>query len=232
MSTESKQTTSTEKPSIEEKLLHSTRQFWGQYSKLIVGALTGLVLVIAGYFAYQNFVVAPAEAEANEAIWKAQASFKIDSFNLALKGDGTKLNPGLLKVISKHDGTKAANLAHFYAGICYLKLGDFNNAIKNLEAFAAKDEELLMRKYGSLGDAYAESGKNEQAIENYSKAASAFETDEAGSAEYLFRLAQLNDKLGKTKEAVEAFSAIKDKYPQTPRAAEVEKYLAKLGETK
>lgn len=215
----------------EDKILETTQQFWSKNSKWIVGLMAVVILGTAGYIGYDKFVKAPAEAVAQEAIWSAEANFKTDSFKLALNGDGTKNNPGFLKVITKHSGTKSANLAHFYAGICYLQLGEFANAVKHLQDFSTNDPVLLMRKYGSLADAYAEQGKTEDAIQNYRKAATAFETDEANSSEYLFRLAQLYDKLGKTQEAIESFNALKEKFPLSLRANDVDKYLARLGVT-
>lgn len=218
--------------STEEKVVESTQQFWSKNSKIITALVIGIVIGVGGFLAYYNFIKKPAETEANEAIWTAQLNYKNDSFALALNGDGSKANPGFLKVISKHSGTKAANLASFYAGTCYLSLGDFKNAAKYLEDFSTSDNELQLRKFGSLGDAYAEAGSNDKAIENYKKAASVFETDETSSSEYLFRLAQLYDKLGKSKEAIETFNSLKEKFPLTLRAAEADKYLARLGETK
>lgn len=230
MSTEANQSKAAAK-SLEEKMLETSQQFWSKNSKWIVGLFAVVILGATGYIGYDKFIKAPAEAAAQEAIWPAEAKFKIDSFQLALQGDGTKNNPGFLKVISKHSGTRAANLAHFYAGVCYLQLGDYANAVKQLKEFSTTDKVLLMRTYGSLADAYAEQGKSEEAIEHYRKAATTFETDEANSSEYLFRLGQLYDKMGKTQEAVKAFSDVKEKFPMSLRANEVDKYLARLGVT-
>lgn len=230
MATEVKQPEVIIPKSSEEKLVETTQQFWSKNSKFIVGGVVGLLLLIGGYIAYQKFFKAPAEAEANEAIWTAQANYKIDSFRLALNGDGTKANPGFLKVISKHGGTKAGNLAHFYAGTCYLQLGDFTNAIKHLEDFSTDQEEVKLRAAGSLGDAYAELGKNDKAAEQYKKASTIFEKDEINSSEYLYRLAHLYDKMGKNSEAIAAFKSLKEKYPNTQHGRDADKYLAKLGE--
>lgn len=215
----------------EENLIESTQKFWSRYSKYIVSTAVAAVVLIAGYYAYWNFIQLPKETEANEAIWTAQSNFKIDSFRLALNGDGTKVNPGFLKVINKHGGTQAANLAEFYAGICFLQLGEYPKAVEHLKAFSTDDPVLQMRQYGSLGDAYSEQGKNEEAISNYKKAAAAFTTDEANSAEYLFRLGHLYEKLGKEKDAIEAFTTLKQKFPLSLRASEVDKYLGRLGQT-
>ena len=230
MTTEVKQPEVIVTKTSEERLVETTQQFWSKNSKLIVGGVVAVALLIGGLVIYQNYFKAPAEAEANEAIWTAQANYKIDSFRLALNGDGTKMNPGFLKVISKHGGTKAANLAQFYAGTCFLQLGDFNNAIKYLEKFSTDQLEVKLRAAGSLGDAYAELSKYEPAIEQYRKAATIFEKDEVNSSEYLYRLAHLYDKMGKNSDAINAFKSLKEKFPTSSHGREADKYLAKLGE--
>ncbi len=230
MATEAKQPEVIVPKSSEEKLVQSTKDFWSKNSKFIVYGFTAVVLLVGGYMGYNNYFKAPAESAANELIWKAEQNFKIDSFRLALNGDGSKANPGFLRIIRNQGGTKAGNLSKFYAGICYLQLGDFNNATKYLEDFSTDQSELKLRAAGSLGDAYAELGKNDKAIEYYKKASTAFENDEINSSEYLYRLAQLQDKLGKSDDAIESFKSLKQKYPLTSRGQEADKYLAKLGD--
>lgn len=214
--------------STEERVVDSARDFWGKNNKLITYAVVGLVVVIGGYFAYNNFFKGPAEAKAAEAIWKAEDYFRQDSFKLALNGDGK--SPGFLKVISAHGGTKAGNLAKFYAGACYMQLGDFNNAIKQLKDFSTDQVLFELRTAGLLGDAHSELGKKQEAVDYYKKAGTMFEKDDANSPEYLFRAAMLSQELGKNKEAIELLHQIKDKYPNSQRAFEVDKYLGKLGD--
>ncbi|MFX7878553.1 tetratricopeptide repeat protein, partial [Acinetobacter baumannii] len=108
-----------------------------------------------------------------------------------LNGDGQ--NKGALYVIKNYGGTKAANLAHYYAGVSYLKLGDFNNAVKYLKDFSTDAKQVQLLALGCLGDAYAELNKKEEAIQAYKKAAATFEEDENNSSEYLFRAALLSE---------------------------------------
>jgi tetratricopeptide (TPR) repeat protein len=204
--------------------------FWQKYSKLIVSAVLIVLLVVAGYFIYKTYFQAPEEQKASEAMWKAEQYYRMDSARLALNGDGA--NSGFLKVISKYGGTNAGNLAKFYAGSSYMKLGDYNNAIKYLKDFKTDDKLVSVRATGLLGDAYAETGKKNEAVELYRKAGTMFPEDNFNSPEYLFRAGLLYEDLGKKKEAIDMYQTIKDKYPSTEKGSEIDKYLARLGSVK
>lgn len=219
-----------EKNTSEDRAVETAKHFWERNSKFITYVVVALVVVVGGWFAYKNYFVAPEEQKAEELIWKAQTYFGVDSFAKALNGDGQ--TQGFLRVISRHGGTKAGNLAKFYAGVCYLKLGDFNNAIKYLKDFSTDQVALQMRTSGLLGDAYSMQGKKQEAVDYYTKAANVWEQNEFDTPEYLFRAAQLNQELGKTKEAIDQLKKIKDAYPNSPRMqqGEVDKYLGKLGD--
>jgi TolA-binding protein len=200
---------------------------WEKYGKQASYVLLAIIVIIGGYLAYRNFVAEPKEKAASEAIFHAEEYYRLDSTRLALNGDA--INPGFLKVISKYGGTKAANEATFLAGSCYLKLGDFNNAVKYLKDFSTPDKLVQERAYGLLGDALSEQNKKEEAAEQYKKAGTYFEKDELFSPEYLFRSGYLYESLGKTQDAIAMYKLIKDKYPTSQRGADIDKYLARLG---
>jgi TolA-binding protein len=214
----------------DDRVVDSAQQFWNKNSKVILYALAAIILVGGGYLAYTKFLKAPEEQKAADAIWKAQDYYKMDSFRLALNGDGA--NPGFLRVISKFGGTKPGNLAKFYAGSCYLQMGDFNNAIKYLKDFSTTEPEAKLRATGLLGDAYAETGKKQEAVDHYKRAGTMFPEDDINSPEYLFRAAMLYQELGKNQEAIDLLHQVKNKYPASPRSYEADKYLGKLGDTK
>ena len=199
---------------------------WEQYSKQIIIGAVAIVVIVGGYFGYKNLVAAPNEKKANEAIFQAEAYFRADSLRLALEGDG--LNAGFLKVISKYGSTAAGNMAHFYAGSCYLKLGDFSNAAKQLEAFSTKEPLIAARAKALTADALSESGKKEEAAKLYKEAGTLFEKDDYNSPQYLFRAGYLYESLGKNQDAIEMYKLIKEKYPQF-REYDIDKYLGRLG---
>lgn len=206
--------------------LHSA---WEKYGKQLSIALVAIIVVVGGFFAYRNLVSEPNEKSASEAMFRAEEYYRMDSARLALNGD--QVNAGFLKIISKYGSTKAGKLANFYAGSCYLKMGDFNNAVKYLKDFSSPVEQLQERAYGLLGDAYSEQNKKEEAAEQYKKAGTYFEKDELFSPEYLFRSGYLYESMGKTQDAIAVYKIIKDKYPASQRGAEIDKYLARLGVT-
>ena len=231
MSTEVKheQPVSTER-NHDQHVVERAQDFWTKYNKPVMIGLAAVVLIVGGFFAYNRFVKGPEELKANEAVWKAQEYYKIDSFRLALNGDAS--TPGFLKAITRYSGTKAANLAKFYAGSSYLQLGDYNNAVKYLKDFSTDSKLVQVRAAGLLGDAYAELGKKEEAVEQYKKAGTMLETDDFNSPEYLFRAGYLSESMNKTADAIELYKKVKEKYPNSQRAYDIDKYLSRLGETK
>lgn len=204
------------------------QDFITRYGKIAVYGLIGALVLVGGYFAYDHYIKKPEQQKAADAIWRAEELYRLDSVNLALNGDGSSV--GFLNIISKYGGTPAGNLAKFYAGSSYMKLGDYENAIKYLKDFNSKDKLIMVRTYGLIGDAYAELGNKQEAVDYYKKAGTYYADDNFNSPEYLFRAGLLYQELNNNSEAVKMFTTIKDKYPASQYGREIEKYLGRLGE--
>lgn len=194
--------------------------------KIVAFSIIGIAIILAGFFYYKKFIIAPKENKAADAIFTAEKYFSIDSFKTALNGNAQV--KGFLSIIKNNNGTKVAELAKYYAGICYLQLGDFNNAVKYLKDFSSDDKTLQIVAFGSLADAYSELKKNKEAIEYYKKAASYFDKQENLSAEYLFRAAYLNENMGNNAEALVLYKDLKKRFPKSEKGLEVDKYIARL----
>ncbi len=213
------------------EVLERAKGFWEKNSKMILYISSAVILLAGGYFGYKYLVMLPNEQKAQEEIYKAEIHFRKDSISLALNGNNS--TPGFLKVIKKYGNTKTGNLAKLYAGESYLQLGDYKNAIKYLEDFNAHGAKQVEAKAeGLLGDAYAELKQNEKALEHYKKAGTIFPEDAFLSSEYLFRAGMLYEIMGKNKEAIEVYKEIKEKFPRSEKGYNIDKYLARLGETK
>lgn len=211
-----------------EAVIERAKDFWERFGKTIIIALGAVVVAVAGFLIYKNFVVGPKEKKANDAIFRAQEYYGQDSLDKALNGEGTVL--GFEKIISQYGGTKAGELARFYAGSIYLKKGNFAKAVQYLKEFDTDAPQIMARKHKLLGDAYAEQGKGKDAIEEYKKAASIFEDDDMAASEALFLAGYLADKvLNDKSQAIDLYKQVKTKYAQTQWGFEADKYLAQAG---
>ena len=202
------------------------KNFWTQYQKPFITVVLVILALIAGWIGYKNYIVAPKETEAENAMWKAEQYFRADSLNLALNGD--KFNHGFVYIINNYGSTKSGNLAKYYAGACYLRTGNFNKAVDNLKDFSTSAKQIQMMAYGALGDAYSELNKNDDAVSYYKKAANEFTDDVTMSSEYLFRAALRLETIGKTNEALELYKELKEKYPNSERGFSADKYIYRL----
>jgi tetratricopeptide (TPR) repeat protein len=144
----------------------------------------------------------------------------------ALQGDGQ--HPGFVKIMKDYSGTKTANLCHYYAGVAYLHLGDPKKAIKQLEDFDGKGTLLDAAGAGALGNAYMEDGKVKQAIEQYQKASSV-KDEIVQTPMYLMSLGSAYEMNKQPEEAKKAYIRIRDEYPTSMQARDIERDLARLG---
>lgn len=195
-----------------------------KYILVFIGAV---VLGVLGYMGYNEFIQKPKSMEAANEISLAQSYFdqaingtaKDSLFTLALNGGGGKY--GFLDIADKYSGTKTANLAHYYAGISYLNLKDYPNAIKHLEKFSSDDMILSSLALGSIGDAFSELGQYEDALSYYEKAFSKNE-NELSTPLYLYKAGLVALELNKPAQAKEYFERIKKDFPASLQANQVD----------
>ena len=152
-----------------------------------------------------------------------QQYFETNNFEQALNGDSIGY-AGFLKVADEYSGTKAANLAKAYAGICYAKLGKTQEAIDMLNGFDGNDQMVAPAIKGAIGNCYAQLG-------DLDKAASTL-LDAAGQADnntlspiFLMQAGEILVKQSKYDEAIEAYTTIKDKYFASYQAMNIDTYI-------
>lgn len=191
----------------------------------ILGILATIVVITGGYLFYQYGIIAPKEKAVMESMYKAEYQFSRDSFALALENPGGEAE-GFLDIIDNYGGTKASNTAKYYAGISYLNLGRFEEAIDYLQSYSPTGNITPAWRNGALGDAYSELGDFDKALSNYKKAAG-FD-DSTSQPYYLNKLGLLLQRQGKKEEAAKAFNQIIDKYPTSREAIDAKKYARLL----
>jgi tetratricopeptide (TPR) repeat protein len=203
-----------------ESALSRSEQFIEDNRKILVGVVVAIVVIVGVYLAYKKFYLQPLEDEANAQMFVAEQNFERDSFNIALNGD---LNyPGFLTIIDEYSSTKAGNLAQYYAGISYLQLGKFNEAIE----FDADDKILKPIALGATGDAYLELKQNEKAAEFYIKAGNASDNQFTAPL-YLMRAGIVLENLKDYAGALKQYKIIKEKYKKSNEGMIIDKYIAK-----
>lgn len=223
----------------EVDVVEKARGFWEDYSKPISYIGSAIIVLVAAWLIYKYMFKVPEQEKADKIVFVTQKYFseftnatdsaKILLATKVLNGDGA--HAGALKIINQYSGTPAANLCQYYAGACYLQIGQFQKSIDHLKDFDANGAtQIKSRALGMMGDASAELKKNDDAFDYYKKAADVNEKDDYTSSEYLFRAALFAESIGKTKEAIELFKKIKTNYPLSEKAADVDRYLARLGD--
>jgi len=207
-----------------ETALTRTEQFLESNSKLIGIVVGSIVVVAVGYLGLNKFYLEPRQTEAQEQMFMAQNYFEKDSFNLALNGDGN--NPGFLDIIDDFGSTDAGNLSCYYAGVSYLNMGQFDNAISYLKKFDTEDLLLGPISIGAQGDAQLELGKSDKALDLYTEAYKMNE-NELTAPIYMLKAGELLESLSKQEEALKIYEVIKQKFPESTEGRSIDKYIAR-----
>lgn len=207
-----------------EGALTKTEQFIEDNQKWIVRVVTAILAIVAIFIGVKRFYLNPLQEEANGQMFVAEQYFEADSFNLALYGDGNY--SGFLQIIDDYGITKAGNLANYYAGISFLKTGQYEDAIEYLKKFKSKDKMVAPIATGSIGDAYVELGDAEKGLEYYLEAANLSDNNFT-SPMYLMKAGLVYEELGEYEDALRLYERIRRDYPEYSRSNNIEKYITR-----
>jgi len=215
---------------------NKVEKFLEKNQKWIFSGILAIIVLVAGYMWYSSNVIEPREEKAINEMLTAQQYFDKalnatddqsmkENFDKALNGADGKY--GFEQVAGKFSGTKAANLAHYYMGVISYKNGDFKKAVDELSKFKADDDVLQPSAYGLIGDAFLELNQPKDALSYYEKAAK-YSDNEFTAPRYYFKAAKVAMQEGDKSTAKKYFEIIKDKYPNSREANEVDIYLAQV----
>jgi tetratricopeptide (TPR) repeat protein len=207
-----------------EEALSRTENFIERNQKIITYIVGAIIVVIGGYMAFNKFYLGPKEKDAQSQMFWAERYFEKDSLKLALNGDGT--NPGFLEIIDEFGITKTADLAHYYAGMCYLKMGQYQDAIDQLEDFDSDDQIVSSMALGAIGDSYMELGDNDKALKYYLKAAD-HNNNLFSTPLFLMKAGWTYELTGNYEEALKLYERIQKDYNKSLESREIEKYIAR-----
>jgi TolA-binding protein len=204
--------------------LAQSEDFVRNNRNVLLGILAVIVLAVAGGFGYYTWRENQ-DKQAQAQMFKAVSYWESDSLKQAMKGDGKA--PGLTTVANEYSGTKAGNLANFYAGVAALKQGQFKEALDNLEDFSSDDYLVQSRAYSLMGDAQMELNKPKEAADLYAKAAD-HNANEQFSPGYLLKEAGAREVAKDTEGALKAYNRIITEYPTAQEVGEARQFKARL----
>ena len=192
-------------------------------ANLISWVVCGIAVVVMGIIAINRYILKPKALEASNENAKAVVYFMAGDFDKALNGDEAECI-GFEAIADQYSHYQQGELAALYAGICYFEKGDYENAAKYLKKFSAEDLNIDPAASQLLGDAYVE-------LAEYGKAASAFEAAAKSGNDMIAPMSLKKAGIvylheGQNSKALKAFKAIKENYPSSAEAQDIDKYIA------
>ncbi|WGK64379.1 tetratricopeptide repeat protein [Croceiramulus getboli] len=212
-----------------------TEEWVAKNQKGILITIGAIVLIVMGYLGYQKFIQEPRELEASNELTLARDYFSealnatADQDSLyALALNGAEGKYGFIDIIENYGGTKAAELAHYYAGMSYLNSNQYQEAIEYLEDFESDDVMLEPLALGAMGDAFVQLNQPEDALEYYERAAKA-NSNEFTTPKFLLKAGITAIGLGKNDAAISYLQQIKKEYPNAPQVQQATLFLGRAG---
>ncbi|PCJ23822.1 MAG: hypothetical protein COA97_10900 [Flavobacteriales bacterium] len=208
-----------------QEVYSKTEDFIEKNKQILTIVILGAIVIIGGYFGYKKLIIAPMEFEAQADMFMAEKYFEQDSLQKAINGDG--LNYGFIDIIDEYSGTKTANLAHYYLGICYRNTGEYEYAIEELQRFSSDDIMISTIALGAIGDSYMELNDIDEAINYYEKAVVNGD-NKLTSPIYLFKAGVAYEDKQDFATAEIKYKTIKTDYPDSREAQTIDKYIARV----
>lgn len=208
-------------PQMEETLSKNEALFL-KYQKQIIAAVAAVVIIVAGCIIYHQYVAVPNAQKASTALAKGQQYFMNEDYEKALAGDSIGF-AGFLKIAE--EGGDAGNLANLYAGLSYAQLGSWSDAVKYLEKFDQKDDQMISpAMIGALGNAYAHLDQLDKAV-NLLKEAAAKADNNSLSPTFLIQAGEILESQNKKDEALKLYQEVKDKYFNSMAYQTIDAYI-------
>ena len=198
----------------------------------IFGIVGVVALVVLGIMGYNKFIAEPNAEEAMNEMTVAQRYFdealnsteKDSLFTLSLEGGEGKY--GMLDIAKEYGSTPAGNLANYYAGMAYLNMNKYDEAIKYLSEFKSDDLMLAPIAKGGIGDAFVQLNQLEDGLEYYEKAIKTNPNDYT-TPMYLKKAGVVAMKLGDNQKALEYFERVKTEFSKSDDAQNIDKLIGK-----
>jgi len=199
--------------------LSGAGQWIEKHSKALSWCAVGIMVLAVAILFYtrkQDANRVDAAVENSQNFW----AYLANQFDVA--ADGNEEIDGFATTADSY-GNQEGKLAALFAGTCYYQLGQYEDAVEYLEKFSSNDLNFKAVAKQMLGDAYVE-------LQDYEAAVKAFEAA-ADTQNEVFAPMSLKKagiaylKLEDNEAAHKAFATIKEKYPTSVEAQDIDKYI-------
>ncbi|MBN1187609.1 MAG: tetratricopeptide repeat protein [Bacteroidales bacterium] len=208
-----------------EHALSRTEQLIENNQKTVTIVFIVILAIVAGFLGVKKYYIGPKEKEAQEQMFMAEKYFGMDSIRLALEGDGNYL--GFLDIRDEYKITKSGKLSNYYIGICYLRMGDYEEAIDYLKKYKTKSKIIGPIAAGAIGDAYVELDELEEGLSYYLKAIDKNDNDFTAPL-YMMKAGLVYEELGEYDEALKLYEKLELEYPFTSQGRQINKYISRV----
>ncbi len=207
-----------------ENFVTKTLAFFNKYQNIIYGVLIGLLAIAVIIIAFNRFYLQKKNGEASAAMTQPITWYMMgDSVSLNLALEGNDENDGFLAIADGYKLTRTANTAKYYAGLCYLRLGQKEEALDYFKQFKKKEDVLWYGCQILIGDLYDEQGDEANAIKYYEKATKG--EDPLYTPNAYFKLGQLYEREEKWDKALDSYKAIEDKFYTQYNSMNIAQYV-------
>ena len=188
----------------------------------VVGGILAVVVLVLGWNYYQDSRNDAALADMAEAVRMYEAG----SWQAALDGDLSFA--GMIDIAEQYGSTTSGNLARFYAADALFRVGDMDRALEYFESYSKGSDYIGASAFAGEAAIHELQGDHDRAGDLYMRAANVFASD-ITSPMYLSNAARAYKAAGNNDDAAEALELIRDEYPASQVARDVDYRLAQLG---
>ena len=205
--------------------------FYNENKKYISYALTGIVIVVIAIFMFVNNRRANNEKAAAEfgKVFKLYDAAINDpkQYTVLINGQPDRGIMGLKAIVDNYGGSESGELARFYLADVYFNLGQYDEALKQFDAFSGGDKLLRASALAGMGGCLEVKKEYEKAASEYEKASSVA-SNESSAPEYLNAAARCYGLAGEKEKAVTLFKRLKKEYPTSSFGREADRYISQF----
>lgn len=196
---------------------------------VILSIVVGLIVIIGALIGY-SYYSSNQEEEAQSLLSVAENYYTAGDYEEALNGDDFELTYGFRHIAKEFSGTKAGNLAAYYAAVSSFKLGNTEEAIQFIKKFDVPDGILGVAAVSFHAALLEANGDYNQAAQKYQDAAE-WDKNDTTTPYNLYKAAEAYFAAENFSKAEELTKKVINEYPNSAQLAATQKLQGMIAAT-